>query len=59
VSKHIVQVWEHDRWSGVKLAWTKKYKHRRSAIRYRNQINGENTLPQVPETYYKANLKGE
>ncbi len=57
--KHVVEVWEHDSWSGISLSYKKTYRHRRSAVRYRNQINGRNTAKVVPDSYSTANLKGE
>lgn len=57
--KTVVEVWSHDSWDGVTLAYTKKYAHHRSAVRAVKQINGENTATVVPEHYYTANIKGE
>lgn len=57
--KFIVEVWEHDRWSGVNLSHCKKYTRRSSAIRGRDRINAKNTAKVVPEVYLTAKLKDE
>jgi hypothetical protein len=49
-----VAVYEHDRWSGVSLAYRKSFRHMSSAKRFIKRIHSENNKDYVPDTYYTA-----
>ena len=57
VKTTIVQIWEHDRWSGKSLSQEVVYKRKSDAIKRVKSILSKNKGTQVPDTYFTANIK--
>lgn len=55
-TKYLVEVVEHDSWSGPKIDETIEFTDKNEADKFVNSINSKNTLPYVPEYYLTASI---
>ncbi len=56
ITKYLVDLVEHDSWSGPKTIETKEFTDKSKADAYIAEIHSHNTAPSAPEYYLTAEL---
>jgi len=56
ITKYLVDVEEHDSWSGPKILETIEFTSKAKADKYVSKVNGRNTDASVPDYYVTARI---
>lgn len=58
VEKHVVEIWEYDRWSGCKFDHCEYFDSKLLAMQFVKQYNAVNATGRAPEFYVQAEYIG-